>query len=135
MFEQYIMMNKEHNRVVINSDLHSHLQSGELGNTGVHDFNPILFNKNFKSVTKSWWLNVDLIPVKFTLLDSDWVENLFTEYEWLYLKGSGKAYKVYHYSSKEVIRNPFVNMFSDDGNVCIKDVGVLPYEDFLVFQF
>lgn len=133
--KQYIMMNKENNRVIINSDLHNNHLSGELGNTRVHDFKPILFNKSFKNVIKSWWLDAELIPVKFILLDSDWVENLFTEYEWLYLKGSGKVYKVYPYPSKEVTFNPFVNRFSLDGKVYIKGVGKLSYGNFLVFQF
>lgn len=135
MIEQYLTMNKENTRVFIESNQNHLMFSGELGNTGVHNFKPILVGKTFKNVIKSWWRGVDLIPVKYSLLDYDWVDNLFTEYEWLYLKGSGTVYKVYSLSSREVIRNPFVNMFSHDGKVCIKDVGVLPYEDFLVFNF
>lgn len=133
--KQFIMMNKENNRVVIESDLTRILLSGELGNKGVNNFKPLLVNKSFKSVITSWWNNLDLIPVKHTLLDYDWVDGLVTEYEWLYRKSTGIVYKVYSPSSKEIVRNPFVNMFSRQGEVCIKGVGVLSYEDFLVFNF
>ncbi len=133
--KQYIMMNKENNRVVIESDLTQNLLSGELGNKGVNNFKPLLVNKSFKSVITSWWGNLDLIPVKYSLLDYDWVDGLVTEYEWIYRKSTGIVYKVYSPASKEIVRNPCVNMFSHDGDVCIRDVGVLSYEDFLVFNF
>ena len=133
--KQYIMMNKENNRILLESDSLYKLLSGELGNKGVNNFKPILVNKTFKSVINSWWNNLDLISVKYTLLDYDWVDGMVTEYEWFYRKSTGIVYKVYSPTSKEIVRNPFVNMFSHEGDVCIKDVGVLSYEYFLVFNF
>lgn len=133
--KQYIMINKENNRVEMESDLTQVILSGELGNKGVNNFKPSLVNKSFKSVITSWWNNLDLIPVKYSLLDTDWVDGMVTEYEWIYRKSTGVVYKVYSSTSKEIVRNPFVSMFSHEGDVCIKDVGILTYEDFLVFNF
>lgn len=131
----HIMMNKENNRVFLESDSLHILLSGELGNKGVNNFKPTLVNKTFKSVITSWWYHLGLIPVKYSLLDYDYVDGMVTEYEWLYRKSTGIVYKVYSPTSKKVVRNPFVNMFNHDGDVCIKDVGILNYEDFLVFNF
>tara|TARA_R100000541_G_C1897352_1_gene84011 strand:- start:55754 stop:56158 length:405 start_codon:yes stop_codon:yes gene_type:complete len=133
--KQYIMMNKENNRVLLESDSLYKLLSGELGNKGVDNFKPLLVKKSFINVITSWWNKLTLTPVNYSLLDYDWVDGMVTEYEWLYRKSTGIVYKVYSPTSKEIVHNPFINMFSHDGEVCIKGIGLLPYEDFLVFNF
>lgn len=133
--KRFIMMDKENNRVLLDSESDYNLLSGELGNKYVNLFKPKLIVKSFKNLIISWWRDLEIIPVKYSLLDYDWVDGMVGDYEWVYRKSTGVVYKVYSPVSKEIVRNPFVNKFSYDGEVCIKDVGILSYEDFFVFSF
>ena len=123
---KYIIMNKEENRIQIETQLPaSILFSGELSNVRVTAFSPVIYSN---------WLKAKWVAINYSGVVIPLTENKDTigNYKWLRLTTTGKVYRVWH----EYKTNISMSCYKlKDSNIMIKGVGVFTEEDFTEFNF
>lgn len=130
MTKQYIYMNKEETRVVIDNTINHTVLSGDLSIT---DF-PVNFKPKYvKNILWEKFCNLfsdlKIIPVDTSeTFSSNYFEDKGYRYVWLLHAESGIVYRIWD--------NPTANNQSKlvDEKVIIKGIGVFPCEDFKVFN-
>lgn len=134
MNEQYIYMNKEENRVIIENNSLTTLFSGDLSITSFPvNFKPIIVKGTLWEKFCNLFSNLKMIKVNTSITFSiDYFDGHVLAYEWLLLVDTGRVYRVWNGRNTNP-RN--CSQILSDGGVMLKGVGTFKCEDFKVFNF
>jgi len=117
-------MNKEENRVQVESGLPM-VFSGELCNTSVTSFLPVIYTSWVKAKWKALNYSGEVIP----LTES---EGTTGNYSWMLLSVTGRVYRVWNEYKTNI---PMSCYKLKDGTIMIKGISIFPEEEFTQFNF
>lgn len=121
---QYIIMNKEENRIQVESGLPM-VFSGELCNTSVTSFLPVIYT----NWVKAKWAAINYSGVAIPLTEK---EDTTGNYSWMLLSTTGRVYRVWDEYKNHMSMSCYK---LKGGTIMIKGIGIFPEEDFTEFNF
>ncbi|AHK11315.1 hypothetical protein S14_206 [Shewanella sp. phage 1/4] len=90
--KQYIIMNKDENRLQIENNHNLFILSGQLGNEYVQDIKPVIYNSKWLAKWKSWQYGCIIVEVEMSDIAYDLPKSA---YKWLMRKENKEVFKVW----------------------------------------
>lgn len=133
MTKQYMIMNKQENRVLLSGYDNLSVFSGEIGNYFVNSFNPMIFKSKFSAILRRF-LNISCKIVSVQTNDNFTMP--VTEYMWLKFKDETKSTSVIKVYGEDCgYAPPNSSKIYHSGKVKIEGFGDYVWSDFVEIIF